>query len=245
MNRFTLVFLSGCTVLGLLFFVVPEIDLRVAALFYTPAKGFLLEGDPAAKLVQPMLAWLIGSFVTICLALLAINNMSRLHSLKTKIPFRVFNWSVIYLLLALALGPGLVINGILKDHWGRARPREVVAFGGDKQFTKAFVLSDQCETNCSFVSGEAALGFYGLTFMFVVRRRRRKTIAIASVLIGSLIGLLRMSLGAHFLSDVIFSGLFTFLVSYLLYLLLIRPPRSLIRNQTTTVQVQNLYQKVA
>jgi lipid A 4'-phosphatase len=245
MNRFILVVLSGYTLLGLLFFFVPEIDLRVAALFYTPAKGFLLDGDPAAKLVQPMLAWIIGSIVTICLALLAINNMARLNPLKTKIPFRVSNWSVIYLLSALALGPGLVVNGILKEHWGRARPREIVAFGGNKQFTKAFVLSDQCETNCSFVSGEASLGFYGLTFMFIARRRKRKTIASASLLIGSLIGLLRMSLGAHFLSDVIFAGLFTFLVSYLLYLLLIRPSEIIVNNQTKTVELDKSYQNAA
>ena len=245
MNRFTLVFLSGCTALELLFFFVPEIDLRVAALFYTPAKGFLLDGDPAAKLVQPMLAWLIGSFVTSCLALLAINHMSLLHHLKTKITFRVSSWRVIYLLSTLALGPGLVVNGILKEHWGRARPREVVAFGGDKQFTKAFVLSDQCETNCSFVSGEASLGFYGLAFMFVARRRRRKTIATASLLTGLLIGLVRMSLGAHFLSDVIFAGLFTFLVSYLLYLLLIRPLEIIINNQTKTVELHKSFQKAA
>jgi lipid A 4'-phosphatase len=115
-----------------------------------------------------------------------------------------------------------VINGIFKETWGRARPREVVEFGGNKKFTKAFVLSDQCKTNCSFVSGEASIGFYGLTLIFVARRKR-KIIAFASLLAGSLIGLLRMSLGAHFLSDVIFSGVFTFLVSYLLSWCVLRP----------------------
>ena len=39
--------------------------------------------------------------------------------------------NVIFILLFLALGPGLVVNLMLKDQLGRARPREVVDFGGD------------------------------------------------------------------------------------------------------------------
>lgn len=60
-----------------------------------------------------------------------------------------------------------------------------------------------------------ALG--ALTFMFVARRRR-KTILAASLLGGSSIGFVRMSVGAHFLSDILFSGVFTFVVSFLVYL---------------------------
>ncbi len=245
MNRVHLLCLSGCTALGFLFFFVPAIDLRVAKLFYTPANRFVLNGEPGVELVQLLLAWITGVFVTICLAVLAINNMPRLHLLRTQVPFRVPNWSIIYLLLTLALGPGLLVNGILKQHWGRARPREVVAFGGDKQFTNAFVFSDQCKSNCSFVSGEASLGFFGLAFMFVVPGRRRKTIATASLLTGLLIGLVRMGVGAHFLSDVIFAGVFTYLVSYLLYLLLIPPSELIVNVQTKAVEFYKSYQKAA
>jgi lipid A 4'-phosphatase len=235
MNKFLLVFLGGCALLGLLFIDVPQIDLRVAGLFYNHHGGFILDSFRAARLIQPILAWIIGSFISICLLLLAVNNIFSLHPLKTKIPFQISNQNVIYLLLALALGPGVLVNAILKDHWGRARPHEVVEFGGNKQFTKAFELSDQCESNCSFVSGEASIGFYGLTFMLIARRRR-KTIAIGSLLMGSLIGLVRMGVGAHFVSDVIFSGVFTFLVSYLLYLLLGLPTENVLNNQPTKVE---------
>jgi lipid A 4'-phosphatase len=245
MNRLGAVFLAGCTALGLLFFFVPEIDLRVAALFYTPANGFVLNSEPGVELVQPFLAWITGVFVMICFALFTINNVPRLHLLRTQVPFRVPNWSVIYLLLTLALGPGLLVNGILKQHWGRARPREVVAFGGDKQFTNAFVFSDQCKSNCSFVSGEASLGFFGLAFMFVAPLRRRKVIATISLMTGLLIGLVRMGVGAHFLSDVIFAGVFTYLVSYLLYLLLIPPSELIINAQTKAVEFYKSYQNAA
>jgi lipid A 4'-phosphatase len=245
MNQVHLLFLAGCTALGFLFFFVPEIDLRVAEIFYSPSTGFLLNGRPGVELVQLLLAWVTGSFVTICLALLTINNMPQLHRLRNKTPVKVPTLSIIYLLLTLALGPGLLVNGILKQHWGRARPREVVAFGGDKQFTNAFVFSDQCKSNCSFVSGEASLGFFGLAFMFVAPQRRRKTIATASLLTGLLIGLVRMGVGAHFLSDVIFAGVFTYLVSYLLYLFLIPPSELIVNVQTKAVEFYKSYQKAA
>ena len=244
MDRRFLGFLSVCALLALLFFYVPDLDIAVASLFFSPNGSFRLDDDYAAGLLQLILPWITGSFATLCLGQLAINYIFRRHPLKPKMRFQASNRSVIFLLLALGLGPGLVVNGIFKDHWGRARPRDVVEFGGNKRFTAAFVLSDQCESNCSFVSGEAAIGFYGLAFMFVARRRR-KAIVLASLLFGSLIGFVRMSRGAHFLSDVIFSGVFTFLVSYLLYLLLLRPTQSIISSQAMAAETKQSPEKLA
>ena len=59
----------------------------------------------------------------------------------------------------LVLGAGLVVNGILKDDFGRARPRDIEAFGGSSQFTPAFVVSHECDRNCSFSSGDGAGAF--------------------------------------------------------------------------------------
>jgi membrane-associated phospholipid phosphatase len=61
----------------------------------------------------------------------------------------------------------------------------------------------------------------GLAFFFVTRRR--VLVASAAALAGTLIGLVRIAQGAHFLSDVIFSGVFTFLSGWLLYFLILRP----------------------
>ena len=36
-----------------------------------------------------------------------------------------------YILLLYALGPGLLVDGLLKRFWGRARPADVQTFGGD------------------------------------------------------------------------------------------------------------------
>ena len=43
--------------------------------------------------------------------------------------------AALFLVLTLALGPGIVANTLLKDHWGRARPIDVVEFAGTDRFT--------------------------------------------------------------------------------------------------------------
>jgi lipid A 4'-phosphatase len=115
------------------------------------------------------------------------------------------------------MGPGLVANLLLKDHWGRARPRHVAEFGGPKTFTPPLIPANQCPRNCSFVSGEAAsifLPFYAVAF--VVPQWAAALVA-AGTLLGFASGAVRVSQGAHFLSDVIFAGVFMALTVGLVY----------------------------
>jgi len=124
--------------------------------------------------------------------------------------------ALVFLTLSLAIGPGLLVNATFKDHWGRARPMQIVEFGGTQKFTPAFVITDQCARNCSFTSGHASAGFYLFSFAFLLRRRRAIAIVSAGAL-GGLIGLGRIAQGSHFLSDVIFSGFAVYAVAWLLY----------------------------
>jgi membrane-associated phospholipid phosphatase len=111
-----------------------------------------------------------------------------------------------------------LVNGILKEHWGRARPSQIVEFGGDRQFTPAFVPARQCERNCSITSGHAALGFSLVAFAFLVPDRRRRRLAVAAAIAaGSLFGLGRIVQGGHFLSDVVLSGILVTATSWLLH----------------------------
>ncbi|HVO96350.1 MAG TPA: phosphatase PAP2 family protein, partial [Terriglobales bacterium] len=138
-------------------------------------------------------------------------------------PFLLNNRRIIFLLLALALGPGLLVNVVLKSHWGRARPIEVSAFGGLRDFSPAYVIAKQCRHNCSFVSGDAAMGYYLMVFLFIARKRAGAVaLGLVGVLTGSVIGLVRIAQGAHFLSDVIFAGLLTVTVAWLLSMLMLR-----------------------
>jgi membrane-associated phospholipid phosphatase len=123
-----------------------------------------------------------------------------------------------FLLLSLALGPGLLVNAVLKDHWGRARPAQVEEFGGHQRFTPVLVPADQCARNCSFPAGHPAIGFYLVSFAFLVRDPRQRRLAQgAAIAAGALIGVARMAQGGHFLSDVVFSGLLVYATSWLLY----------------------------
>ena len=55
-----------------------------------------------------------------------------------------------YVVGSIVLGPGIIVNGIFKSLWGRARPSQIVEFGGDKIYTPPLVITDQCDWNCSF-----------------------------------------------------------------------------------------------
>jgi len=106
------------------------------------------------------------------------------------------------------MGPGILANVVLKDHWGRARPKQVVEFGGAKTFSPPLIPTDQCANNCSFVSGEAAAIFMPFYAAGLVVPQWSATLLAAGTVCGFAAGLVRIAQGAHFLSDVIFAGVF-------------------------------------
>lgn len=188
------------------FILAPCIDIGFSALFYTPEEGFFLRDNPFVRFIYglfrdipyiwvPMLVWLwIASW---------------LWARKSETGLRRV---LLFLLVSLALGPGLLVNGILKAESGRARPQAVEQFGGDKTFSPPLVISDQCESNCSFVSGHAAMGFYFIVFAWAFGNHRWLYVGIG---MGALVGLGRIVQGGHFLSDVIFSFVAVYAVGWL------------------------------
>ncbi len=134
--------------------------------------------------------------------------------------------AALYLVLVMAVGPGLIVNTVFKDHWGRPRPRDLVQFGGDRGYVEPWVKGPK-ENGGSFPSGHAATGFYLLTPYFLLRRRSAAGAAAFMALglgYGSLVGLARMIQGAHFLSDVLWALGFVYLTGLgLLYLLRLDP----------------------
>ena len=121
-----------------------------------------------------------------------------------------------FFILSGALGPGLLVNAGFKDNWQRARPYQVENFGGTQQFTRAGVVTDQCDNNCSFVSGHVACGFFFASLMLVQPRRRRAW-ALAGCTAGVLIGFSRMADMAHWLSDTLWAAPITWVCSWLVW----------------------------
>ncbi len=190
------------------------IDLWFTGLFWNGTDGFFLRDTWWARTLYQVIPILSYSVVGIALIGLIVNAVRR----RPLGPWRsrVF----LYLIAVVAIGPGLVVNVVFKDHWGRARPRDVVEFGGTKAFTPAFVISDQCPKNCSFVAGHPSMAFAMVALVLVAasRRHRRRAWLIALVVaMGMVVGFGRIVQGGHFLSDVIFSAIFTVAVAVGLY----------------------------
>jgi lipid A 4'-phosphatase len=110
--------------------------------------------------------------------------------------------------LLLILGPGVLVNGLLKPYWGRPRPNNVVSFGGQREFLPVLDWGRGQEES-SFPSGHASMGFYLMAPAFVCYRRHRRwalAFLLLGILAGSAIGLARMVAGGHFPSDVVWAG---------------------------------------
>lgn len=207
-------------ILGAVFVAWPQLDLATSGFFYRPDAGFYLRDTPLVRLVYDLVPWVTRTVVAgLALFLLAAWTFRRRHAF-----FATWRRAALYLLLVMIVGPGLLVNTVFKDHWGRARPSQVVEFGGTKQFTRAAIPADQCPKNCSFVSGHASVGFYILALAFVLPRRRALWLALGAGL-GLGVGFVRIVQGGHFLSDVVFCGIVVYLTARVLYALMFPVPK--------------------
>lgn len=202
MTRGIAIFVAAfVAVMGVLV-LFPGIDVAASGLFYTPGIGFSHSAILDA-IHEDLRYFVIGVAVTAGAAALLWSRRRR---------------AAIFLLLALALGPGLVVNTVFKDHWGRARPTQVMEFGGTKRLTPAFVPANQCATNCSFPAGDPAVGFFLVAPALLVAGAGARRWAMAgAVAAGAALGVVRLAQGGHFLSDVIASGFLVGGSSWLLY----------------------------
>ncbi len=120
----------------------------------------------------------------------------------------------------IGLATLLLINLILKGQWGRPRPYQVREFGGDHPFVLPGTITDYCNTNCSFVSGEASSAAWLVTLLVFVPSRWRWPAGIAVGCYTIFFAGLRVAYGRHFLSDVVLSVLITLCVYFLLRVVL-------------------------
>ena len=135
---------------------------------------------------------------------LPINKIYFNCKIKIKEVFFIF-FSTLFNLL-------FVVNVILKNNWGRARPNEILQLGGKENFTPWFQISDTCNTNCSFVSGDASVGFSVIALFFITKN---KIFLWLAMLFGFSLGSIRILEGGHFLSDILIAGFLIFILNYL------------------------------
>lgn len=221
--RFRRAFITATCAIGAaaaaLFIAFPSIDMEMSRQLRLCSdairSGPWCSDDPGVELLRDMfvgLTAIIGVVIAVGL-LRTLRERGRIFGLAQA------RWW--FLIAVLAVGPGLVANVVLKDNWGRARPRSVVEFGGTKHFTPALIPARECARNCSFVSGEASSAFVPFFAAALLLPQFRRALFGAGLAAGFGAGLIRISQGGHFLSDILFAGIFMALTASTLHILLI------------------------
>lgn len=210
--------LAALALLTIVLFASGSLDIAVARWFYRAAGT---DHWPLARLFPWTLLYRAATWITASLVGLALGAL-----IASRAPARqLWRRPAVLVLLALAVGPGLLGNALFKDHWQHPRPRDLVEFGGPLHYVPAPLIGS--ESGASFPCGHCTVGFLYACGWWIWQRRRPRW-ALASlgcgIALGLLLGVGRMAAGAHFLSDIVWSALLAFGIVHLLhYHLLPRP----------------------
>jgi lipid A 4'-phosphatase len=192
-------------------FWMTGLDVSIEDRFYTPGAGWSHGGEVPWSLLfhyGVIPAWVLSVSALAVFAASFWMTRCRRH-----------RRAAIFLVLVMMVGPGLIVNNVFKQHWGRPRPRDLVVFGGDRDYVKPWVKSPR-ENGNAFASGHAATGFYLMVPYFLLRRRS-KAWALFFVALGlgygAAIGVARMAQGAHFPSDILWAFGFVYLSALALF----------------------------
>jgi lipid A 4'-phosphatase len=235
MNRTGLaIALSIGFALGLICAVDPQLDLDLAGLsfntkihmFDVNAQLWVQHTREAARLIITLL---------VLPAFLAIIGKLVWPRRRMLIEAR----AALFLIATLAIGPGLLTNVILKDHWGRPRPIDVREFYGGYRFMPWWDPRGECPNNCSFIAGEPSGAFWTLAPAALAAPELQPLAYGAALAFGVGVGALRMAAGAHFFSDVVFAGVFMYLVIWAAYGLIYRWPATRIDEDAAEQRLAN------
>jgi lipid A 4'-phosphatase len=177
------------------------LDLWISSLFFAPGAG---GGWPLKQTAVIRVVNQYGSWPTYALAV--AGGVLLLLGLGL-VRFRAWWRPGAVILLTIVLGSWLIPEHLVKPQWGRPRPLQVTAFGGTQKYRPVWRPGPPAEGK-SFPSGFAsmAFGLIGLAYLFPRRPRRGRAAAAGAIAWGSLMGLARIVQGAHFASDILWSG---------------------------------------
>ena len=222
MNRTGLFIALGLALgIGLLFGFYPELDLKLAALFYDPAaKAFPLKLNTLAAFARDAAMWVAWGLALPALVALVVKLV------RPDRPLLMSGRAIVFLLVTLLLAAGILTNLTFKSYWGRPRPVVVTQFNGPQAFVAWWDPRGECGRNCSFFSGEGATAFWTIAPAVLTPPALRPLALAAATLFGVTTSVLRMAFGGHFFTDVATAGLVTFLVIWLAYGFIYRWPRT-------------------
>jgi lipid A 4'-phosphatase len=211
--------LSFFSVLALIFFAFyPKIDLQVSSYFFSDGKFFLRE-----NIVSLIIYYSVRVItISICGLFLFSLFFDYLNGFLSRVfPSIIYNFlalirkfvkfskkQIIYILLVVIITPGIMVHWVMKPVWDRARPVNIVEFGGQKEYTNFYHLRAGQDGN-SFPSGHASMAFSMVAFAYIVSQRNRQKVFILSFGYGLIASICRVVQGGHYLTDVTFSAILT------------------------------------
>ncbi len=222
MNRTGLfIALSLALIIGLVFGIYPELDLKLASLFYDPqARTFPLKQDWLASFARNGAMWIAWGLAAPAIGALVIKLI------WPDRPLLMSGRAILFLLLTLTMSAGVLTNFTFKTYWGRPRPVLVAEFNGELPFVAWWDPRGRCGRNCSFFSGEGATAFWTIAPAALTPPPWRPLAYAAATLFGLTTSVLRMAFGGHFFTDIAAAGLVSFLVIWLAHGYIYRWPRT-------------------
>jgi lipid A 4'-phosphatase len=236
MNRTGLFIALGLAAfVGLLFGVYPELDLKLASLFYdTATKTFPLKFNRLAEFARDGAMWIAWGLAMPALVALIVKLVRPDRKLL------ISGRAVVFLLVTLILSAVIITNLTFKSYWGRPRPVVVTEFNGPDKFVAWWDPRGSCDRNCSFFSGEGATAFWTYAPAALAPPAWRPIAYAAATVFGVVTSLLRMAFGGHFFTDVAIAGLVTFLVIWLGYAYIYRWPRTRFTDESVDAALTRL-----
>lgn len=194
-NRFVF---GGFMLLSFCFYAYPEIDLRASTHFFIEGHGF-----PRDALWLKIGSRLPDMLIPLTVISVLIWGYFRYRSEKT---LTVRGFRDILFFSVATLFSALLLVWCFKLGFSRVRPRFIQEFYGNGIFTPAFVINPHPSRDVSFISGHAATGFMYMAAAFLYQGRLKVSLMVASLALGTFIGITRLISGNHFLSDIVVSG---------------------------------------
>lgn len=195
-------------------------DLSVSTALHEPTLG---ESGWLLGKMSPWAAFYrFGEYPAVIMAIAAF--IGYIFTLIGKFP-RKYAKPFLVIVLTVILGPGLIVNGILKPFWGRPRPADTVMFGGKEPYRGIFQPAGPGGGK-SFVCGHCANAFAiasGVSFFPHCPGLAGFSLGVGLAM-GAFGSFARIAQGGHYLSDTVWAGIVVLSIIAWLYFCVFKIP---------------------
>ena len=147
--------------------------------------------------------------------------------------------SCLVVVLTIALGPGVIVNGILKEYWGRPRPAQISLFGGQSDYRPVWQPGGPGQGR-SFTCGHCSMAFAvsSAAAFYPLHPILSVGAFVAGTAYGIVMSVARMAQGGHFATDCLWSGIIVIALLAVLYDCVFRVPEHVRRTSAEPQPLQ-------